>query len=428
MFKINKFHLLTLGAVFMLPNAYAIDLGHDVSLKGFGTAGFVYNENNQADYVQDTNFNPRGAGRTENISAVVDSKIGLQMDWQATQQLSFTGQAVSKQDPTNSWVPELQWAFAKFKILPNLDIRGGRIRPAVFMLSDTLDINYANPWIRPPVELYSQLPIAHMEGVDLLYRQQTGPVNWLIQPFYGNSIRDMTWQNTATTKNIVGANISATVSDFTLRAGYTYTKLTLTLPGTFEKLVRPNLALLCNDLGDPAACTQLATLDPANKDLSFASVGGTWDNGDYFVMGEWGKRNSASFVSESISWYLSAGARFGKFTPYAAYSRVNNTSSMNFTGGTGDYGSMTNDVVTGLLSNNTMDQNTKTLGLRYDFYKNLDLKLQWDLIDTRLNNGQQGPGDGIEGTGQGIFTHFVPGFSNSSHSINLFSAAVDFVF
>ncbi|TSA40535.1 MAG: hypothetical protein D4R63_05860 [Methylococcaceae bacterium] len=425
--KINM-SMLALVAAVCSNAAYALDLGHDVTIKGFGTAGLVYNGNNQADFVQDTNFNPKGVGRTENISAVIDSKVGLQMDWQATQQLSFTGQAVSKQDPTNSWVPGLQWAFAKFKILPNLDIRAGRIRPAIFMLSDYLDINYANPWIRPPVELYSQLPIANMEGVDLLYRPQTGPVNWLIQPFYGNSKRDMTWHNTATTKNILGANISASISDFTLRAGYTYTKLSLTLPNSFETLVRPNLATLCNDLGDPAACTALPAMDPTNKDLSFASVGGTWDNGNYFLMGEWGKRSSSSFVSDSISWYLSAGARLGKFTPYAAYSRVNNTSSLSFNGGTGDYGSMTNDVVTGLLSNNTMDQNTKTLGLRYDFYKNLDLKLQWDLIDTRLNNGQQGPGGGIEGTGQGIFTNFVGGFSNSSHTINLFSVAVDFIF
>jgi len=158
----NKKLLLALGAVFIVPNAYALDLGHDVTIKGFGTAGFVYNGNNKADFVQDTNFNPRGAGKTENISAVIDSKIGMQLDWQATQQLSFTGQAVSKQDPNNSWVPDLQWAFAKFKILPNLDVRAGRIRPAVFMLSDYLDINYANPWIRPPIEMYSQSPIAHI--------------------------------------------------------------------------------------------------------------------------------------------------------------------------------------------------------------------------------------------------------------------------
>ncbi|MFZ4504624.1 MAG: hypothetical protein ACOYM1_11815, partial [Methylovulum sp.] len=159
--------MLVLAAVLTLPRAYALDLGHDVTIKGFGTAGLVYNGNNQADFVANNFLNPRGAGRTEDVSVVNDSKLGLQMDWQATSRLSFTGQAVSKQDPSNSWVPELQWAFAKFKLLPNLAIRAGRIRPAVYMLSDSLDVNYANPWVRPPTEFYSKAPVSYMEGVDL---------------------------------------------------------------------------------------------------------------------------------------------------------------------------------------------------------------------------------------------------------------------
>jgi|GEM_PF-3993709 len=47
-FNMNK-KLLTLALVslFFLPNAYALDLGHDVTIKGFGTAGLVYSDNNQ---------------------------------------------------------------------------------------------------------------------------------------------------------------------------------------------------------------------------------------------------------------------------------------------------------------------------------------------------------------------------------------------
>ncbi|TSA40296.1 MAG: hypothetical protein D4R63_06600 [Methylococcaceae bacterium] len=247
--------MLVLAAVLTLPKAYALDLGHDVTIKGFGTAGLVYSDNNQADFVANTYLNPRGAGRTENISGVVDSKLGMQMDWQATSRLSFTGQAVSKQDPSNSWVPELQWAFAKFKLLPNLAIRAGRIRPAIYMLSDTLDVNYVNPWVRPPTEFYSQAPVTYMEGVDFLYRLQTGPVNWLLQPFYGNSDIESTYNKTFASRNLAGANIVATINDFTLRAGYTNASITAYVP-EFESGVRPSLLSLC--AADPVACTQLA--------------------------------------------------------------------------------------------------------------------------------------------------------------------------
>jgi len=68
-----------------------------------------------------------------------------------------------------------------------------------------------------------------------------------------------------------------------------------------------------------------------------------------------------------------------------------------------------------------MDQDTKTLGVRYDFYKNLDLKVQWDRIDTSTKNGQAW-------TGIGLFTNTTKVFANTNNAIDLFSASVDFVF
>jgi len=414
----KKLLTLALVALFSLPNAYALDLGHDVTIKGFGTAGLVYSDNNQADFVATGYLNPRGAGRTENISGVVDSKLGMQMDWQATSRLSFTGQAVSKQDTNNSWVPELQWAFAKYKILPDLDIRAGRLRPAIYMLSDTLDVNYANPWIRPPVEFYSQAPVSYMEGVDFLYRLQTGPVNWLLQPFYGNSLLPYIDKREMTIRNLAGINLTATYNDFNFRLGYSHANTTTYIPA-FENVLRPSLLSLCKV--NSIACTELAALDNSNKAVAFASVGAGWDNGDYFLTGEFAKRSTSSYIPESLSGYISGGARFGKFTPYATYSQTVVTSRTSFSGATGSGAKQINQLVTYILTNQPLDQNTKTLGLRYDFYKNLALKVQWDRIDTSTKNGQAN-------TGGGIFTYGTTDFKNNGNSVDLFSTSVDFIF
>lgn len=139
--------LLTLVSLSALitSHAYALDLGHDATLKGFGTLGIVNSSTGNADFVTNPLSQPRGAGSTESLSLNPESRIGLQMDWKALDRLSFTAQAVSKQDANNTYVPELQIAFAKFKILSDLDIRAGRIRPPFFMLSDYLDMFYANP-------------------------------------------------------------------------------------------------------------------------------------------------------------------------------------------------------------------------------------------------------------------------------------------
>ena len=413
-----KLSMLALVAAICSNAAYAIDLGHDVSLKGFGTLGIANSSTGNADFVSNTQLQPTGGvGRTNSLGISPDTKVGLQIDWQATSRLSITSQAISKQGMENSWVPELMLAFAKFKLLPDLDIRAGRLRPPIYMLSDYMDVNYANPWIRPPVEFYSSAAVTRMEGVDFLYRPQTGPVSWLIQPYFGtsNNIPGIDGLS-VTTKNKLGANISASLSDFTLRAGYLHDYLTIHSPAITSTIIVP-LTTLCQRYHDQAACAMLPAIVAEGKDTSFTSVGASWDNGAYFVSGELGWRNSKSAFPPTTVGYITSGARFGKFTPYVMYSQSANNGPKTFTGGLAP----TNAVITGLYRSTAMDQNTKTLGLRYDVLKNVDIKAQWDRIDTSTAYG-------LPGTGGGLFVNATPAFKNGSNAVDIFSVAVDFIF
>jgi hypothetical protein len=414
----KKLLTLALVALFSQPNAYAIDLGHEVTLKGFGTVGIANSSTGNADFVSNSQLQPTGGvGRTNSLGISPDTKVGLQIDWQATSRLSITSQAISKQGIENSWVPELQLAFAKFKLLPDLDIRAGRLRPPIYMLSDYMDVNYANPWIRPPVEFYSSASTPYMEGVDFLYRPQTGPVSWLIQPYFGTSNNIAGINGTSfTAKSMLGANISASLSDFTLRAGYLHDYLTMNIPA-YTSLVALPLTTLCQRVHDPVACAELPALAADGKDTSFTSVGANWDNGAYFVSGELGWRNSKSYFAPTTVGYITSGARFGKFTPYVMYSQVANNGPKTFTGGLAP----TNAIITSLYRANGMDQNTKTLGIRYDVLKNIDIKAQWDRIDTSTAYG-------LPSTGQGLFVNATTAFKNGDNAVDIFSVAVDFIF
>jgi hypothetical protein len=59
-------------------------------------------------------------------------------------------------------------------------------------------------------------------------------------------------------------------------------------------------------------------------------------------------------------------------------------------------------------------QNTFSAGVRWDFYKNAALKLQYDRVD-------------IDPGSRGTFGNVQPGFQPGGQ-VQLFSAAVDFVF
>lgn len=372
-----KFKVFLYGFAFLLStNVQAIDLGYGFSIKGFGTGGLVNSSNSGADFVANPIFQPIGAGYSNDPSFVVDSKLGIQLDYQATDRLSFTLQALTKQQYNKSIEPVLEWGFAKFKIIPDLYVRAGRIRPALYMLSDYLDVNYANPWIRPPVEFYTSAPLDRMEGVDFLWRPTTGNVSWLVQPYFGYTKLDLPgFYNYSISSlkadNLFGINLSATYSDFTFRAGFGQTDITLNIPPLNDLLL--DLQSICNTGLDMTACQQYNQGSITRKKVNFSSVGMIWDNNEYFIMGEFGKRSTSMYtIADSTSWYISGGARIQKLTPYITYSSFHNDGAANYKGDANNIdnfglGASVNQIVTGLLQSTSQNQQTITLGIRYDF-------------------------------------------------------------
>jgi hypothetical protein len=411
---------------FVSANSQAIDLTHGFTIKGFGTGGLANSNNSSSDFVANSILQPAGSGWTNSTSLVVDSKLGLQLDYQATDRLSLVAQGLSRQQYNKSFAPVLEWAFAKFKIMSELYIRAGRIRPAVYMLSDYLDVNYANPWVRPPVEFYSSAPIDRMEGVDFLWRPTTGTVSWLVQPYFGvTQLGTPGAGNSFKSDNLLGINITGTYSDLTLRVGFGQGDLTLSSLTLSQAL--SGLSTICNTGLDKTACDQYKAVDATRKNLMFSSLGANWDNGDYFVMGEFGKRSSKTkAISNVTTWYISGGARIKKFTPYITYASYHNDSGASYHGDTNNVfnlglGANVNQIVTAILRNNEMDQNTISLGARYDFISNLAIKAQWDHIQTTTKGG-------LTGTGYGLFTKIQPGFGSGPIQVDLFSVTLDFVF
>lgn len=406
--------VLALFSLIASSSVSAHELGQSASLSGFGTLGLVHNNNSEGDFTANDVFHPIGAGRSQSTSYKVDSKAGLQIDWHATSRLDFTGQLMSRQNPDKSWTPQIELALIKAMLLPELQIRVGRIRPALYMLSDFLDVNYANPWVRPPVEFYATAPISRMEGFDLLWRPQSASLSWLIQPFFGETQLDITDNGELTLEKLAGLNINASHGNMTYRAGYTQSSITVDDARIANAVA--TLASLC--AADPVACSQASALNPYEKTYRFSSLGGTWDNGDYFLTGEWGQRKGEAYVGDLAAWYLSGGKRFGKWTPYVTYASHRLDSPTRFTGSTKP---LTNGIVEALLQYNPMDQQTWTLGTRYDISDGMALKLQWERIETKCKTPSPG-------TCMGRLYNATNTARNLAQDADIFSLSLDFVF
>ena len=417
--------LIVLALAWASP-ALAVNLGDTLVLQGFGTVGGVHSSNRNADYVANYYFQSRGAGRDNPTALSIDTKLGLQLTWTPLPDFSMVSQLMVKQNERNDWTPQLEWAFLKYRISPELEVRAGRIRPPVYMLSSFLDVNISNPWVRPPVEFYSSAPLSRMEGVDLLWRTNVAGMNWRVQPYAGRTSVRLPGRS-LDVERIFGASITGERGNLSMRFGHLGSRLTLDDPN-LKTLVMPLLQSYCR-LAGPASpeCSQLQALALDDKRSSFTSLGLAWDDGTLLLQGEVGKRRSDSFVADATVWYVSAAYRIGAWTPYLMHSRYKVDSPKSFSAGSipdnaafpGAPGS--NRLISGLLANNPMDQHTTTLGVRYDIRSDLALKMQFDDVRTRAAGG-------IPGSGAGLFVNRAAGFADGSNRARVFSVSLDFTF
>ena len=390
----------------------ADDLGAPMfSFSGFGTLGVVHSSEDQADFTSSV-FKPNGAGHSHSWSADVDSRLGGQVTANFTSQFSAVVQAIAEQRYDNSYTPEVEWANVRYAFTPDFSVRAGRIVLPGFLVSDYRKVGYANPWVRPPLEVYNLVPISKNDGVDASYRLRFGEFTNTIQATYG-SIETKSPDGTKVQGRKQWAIFNTTeYGPLTIHMTYYQSNLTI-------ETTRP-LFDAFRQFG-PQGIAFADKYDCDGKLIQLGSLGASYDPGNWFLIGEWAKRISHCFAGANTAWYVSGGYRFGKFTPYLTYAQVkadSNTSDPGLTvsalppflaGAAAGLNAGLNATLA-----TTPVQKTISVGGRWDFMKNVDLKLQYDHI--RIGAGSVG-----------TLTNTQPGFQPGG-KVNVFSVAVDFVF
>lgn len=382
------------------------------SFSGFGTVGVVHSSEDQADFVSGI-FKPDGPGHSRAWSADVDSRLGAQLTAQFTPELSAVLQVVAQQQYDNTYTPYAEWANIKYAFSPDFSIRAGRIVLPVFLFSDTFNVGYAYPWARPPIELYRILPASSMNGVDVSYRMHFGDWTHLVRAQTGWEDKSLS-HNGGKTKARRSWGVTDTID---------YDRLTVQVSYNEAHLTATGLHSLFNGFRQfgaqgNALADQYDLYDKLDRTIS---AGFNYDPGDWFTIGEWGRFDSHSALGGNTAWYLSSGYRMGKFTPYLSYSRIRidkNTSDPGL-----DVSTLPpfligpaiglNAALNGILASSP-GQQTISVGVRWDFMKDLDLKAQFD--HSRLDSGSPG-----------LLVNQQPGFQPGG-SFNVFSATLDFVF
>lgn len=386
------------------------------SFSGFGTAGLVHSSESKADFVA-TDLQNKGAGASSRWSPYVDSRLGVQLDARFSSDLTGVVQVISEQQYDGDFTPRIEWANIKYNITPDFSIRAGRVVLPSFLLSDARKVGYASPWVRPPAELYNLIPISNSDGVDLSYRFSLGEAKNTVQFMYGEGkARSPSDGSEITGKNGWGVFNTTEYGKTTFRLTYFRTKLTSPASKEIEEQARAFSALT----GDPTAAELADKYGQTNKPADIMAVGASYEGDRWFLMGEYGRILTHSAYGDREGGYLSSGYRFGKFTPYVTYAFADvrsNTSDpgLPLTGNPFVDPSIIelNSELNGLLGS-APRQKTYSAGMRWDAYKNVAVKFQFD--HSRLHDNSFG-----------LLNNRQPGYTRGG-IYNLFSVSVDFLF
>lgn len=394
-----------LAAALMAMGAQAQTGGESAfSFSGFATLGVVGTNTDSGQYVIFSQ--PRGADKS--WSGEVDSKVGLQGTLKANAMFSGTVQLLSKQNGDGNFTPGIEWAFAKAQLTPALAVRLGRMGGPFFAVSDFRDVGYANTWLRPPQDVYGQVPVSHFDGGDVIYQTSLGSTTLTTQLFGGQS-KAVVQGTDLDLKKLMGFNATLELDGgISLRVGHLQGRLTVHNEGL------NGLVALMRGVPLPGWSTAAGQLDPNDKKATFSGIGASMDEGNWIANFEYTMRRTDTYAPDTDGWYVTLGHRFGKFTPYATVSRLKQKSSnvdSDVPAPTPQLAGLKGAVLS-TLAGQARDQKTMAVGVRWDAYRNVAVKGQFERLKPN---------------GNGLFVETQPGFGTGA-SVNVYSLAVDLVF
>lgn len=351
-------------AAFTGAPAYADDVTQMFTLSGFGTFGVAHSTLDTADYTS-TAFQPNGAGHTRAYDFQDDSMLGVQLTGHFTDKLSAVVQVISEHRYDNTFTPTLEWANVKYAFTPDFSVRVGRIELPTFLSSEYRHVGYANPWIRVPVEVYDMEPITNSDGADMSYRLSAGGIANTVRLLYGYSVFHVNpgmFRTTGT--GITGVFDTLEYGNFTAHAGYLHANVKLSF----------------------------TPKEPVNV----YSIAAAYDPGAWFVQAELARVTVEQITPGYVSGYVTGGVRLAHFTPFVTYAQAHSLGHAT------------------IFQNYNNGQKDLSAGVRWDFMKNVDLKVQFDHVWMPSNS-------------TGSLVNLQPSYRLGSGT-NVLSAALDFVF
>jgi hypothetical protein len=415
--------LLVLLALLPLAAPAAAESDDRLHLSGFGTLAHAWDDRDDLAPIRDITQRPEDGHQT-GPTWLLDSRLGLQLAYRFSPAVEAVGQVVVRDQESDRPEDYVDLAYLGVLATPDLRVRLGRVGYDPFLMSDHRNLGYAYAWVRPPIEFYSWIPMFSLDGADLSYQFQRGDATWRLRAQAGQTdfaipMGDQPFDFRA--EGLWALSVQREQGPWRVKlglSGFTSGSEVATLAE-----VHQGLAAVAG-LGVPGISAEAANLRRETSfldaRLGYTTVGVAYDDGLWFGQAELGSvRTNRTIAPQSRNGYVVLGRRFDTLTPFvmlgisrparALRAAVHDWSPL----GPGAAG-LQDSVYRYVVNSTRLDQETVSLGLRWDFDPRAALKLQWD--HTRVHP-------------DGYAAYFRDRPVLTRHAeVNLLTVSLDFVF
>ncbi len=350
-----------------------------LKIRGFLSAGLVKG-------TEDVSWGLPKSGETKgpldldnDINFKTDSTLGLQLDLRISDRTTAVAQLVSR-GPEN-YSTQAEWVFMKFEVQKNLNIRAGRMRNPYYLFSESIEVGYTYPWVRPPLDVY-RTDFAAIIGTDLLYEMNFLGWTHTVQILRGDVENE--YAHAPGTKRI-----------------------------TLESSHGPWRTKFMHSYGK----TEIKSIGASS--VTKAYIGGImYDDLDWLAIAEFSRFDASNEgpVPTIDAWYTTFGYHIGRWLPNITFSKFETTERNDH-----PFAAIAVLAVAAGEGNRTAQEanSSITLGLRYDISTQLCVKTEYQrVIDVEEV-------DGIKSNGA-----YLGGFDtlDAGDDIEFYSIAVDMIF
>jgi hypothetical protein len=369
--------LLTIAAL----TATTFSAHADVRINGFAnfTGGITSSNDTQIGYDDTVDFSN-------------GSLFGLQISSDINSKMTATAQLIARGE--NDYKAEFEWAYLTYKATDKLSVTAGLFRLPLFNYSASKDIGYSYHWVSAPSTVYN-VPFSNMNGIKAEYTTLIGDWDTIATLALGEFKGD-TFGADNVGKNTALLSYEASLDEWRLRGVIGRASTTVDLmQSTDARIVAIGQGIQAMSA---VGLTDLASKLSFDGDTGeFYGISAGYDNFDYFISGEATTIIvNNSFVNDNDAYYITAGARYGKWTPSITYERLESSGEVKYQQQIDAIGlaPLPADVAaqfiglsTGIQLAELSDYNIVTLSTRYDYDTNIALKTELSILSDDVDSG-----------------------------------------